>query len=237
MFLRSSFLLLCFAAPAAWAAHPLITEDTGTQGKGGWQLELSADRVRDGNEQATVSQMTLSYGFAETADLQVGIPYVGGSANNGKGDLAVEVKWRFWEREHLSLGVKPGVTLPTGDENRGLGQGRATYGALLFASYDPGAWAAHVQAGYRRNENSVGESRDLTQYSGSLWYRPVEALRLVGEVGWLRGSTPGAERYQRLFTLGVIWTPRKDLDLDLGWRRGQGELFDRVIGGGITFRW
>jgi len=38
--------LLLFAGPS-WAAHPLITDDTGTQGKGNFQLEFNGQYDRD----------------------------------------------------------------------------------------------------------------------------------------------------------------------------------------------
>ncbi|WP_313082819.1 hypothetical protein [Pulveribacter sp.] len=37
---------LLAAAAAAQAAHPLITDDTGTQGAGRWQFELNTDHTR-----------------------------------------------------------------------------------------------------------------------------------------------------------------------------------------------
>ncbi len=45
--LTMSLLTVLSLAPAAWAAQPLITDDTGTQGKGAQQLEWahSAERV------------------------------------------------------------------------------------------------------------------------------------------------------------------------------------------------
>ena len=39
--------LVGLASFAARAVHPLITEDTGTQGQGGWQLEVNAEKTRD----------------------------------------------------------------------------------------------------------------------------------------------------------------------------------------------
>jgi hypothetical protein len=35
------FVAIPFIACASWAAHPLITDDAGTQGKGKFQLELN----------------------------------------------------------------------------------------------------------------------------------------------------------------------------------------------------
>jgi hypothetical protein len=62
------------ATGAAHAAHPLITEDTGTQGAGAFQLELTGERARDddlapGVLRAFRRAAVLSYGVADTADL------------------------------------------------------------------------------------------------------------------------------------------------------------------------
>jgi len=38
---RLIFVALLLIAYPSWAAHPLITDDTGTQGKGKFQLELN----------------------------------------------------------------------------------------------------------------------------------------------------------------------------------------------------
>jgi hypothetical protein len=33
------------------------------------------------------------------------------------------VKWRFYEKDGLSFAIKPGIILPTGEEDKGLGDG------------------------------------------------------------------------------------------------------------------
>ena len=64
-------------ASSAYAAHPLITDDTGTQGKGKFQLEINSEFKDDketeegvttkekGGEAATV----LSYGIVDNRDI------------------------------------------------------------------------------------------------------------------------------------------------------------------------
>ena len=114
---RASFALaLCLlAAGAAHAAHPLISEDTGTQGKDRWQLELNGERYRDRVEDETVNgkqaAAVLSYGFAASADLQLGLPYRDDGTQRGVSDASIDVKWRFYESGPLSFGLKPGITL------------------------------------------------------------------------------------------------------------------------------
>ncbi|MCX5824280.1 MAG: hypothetical protein NTY86_12455 [Deltaproteobacteria bacterium] len=76
----SIFLLV----PAvAWGAHPLITDDAGTQGKGKFQVEVSGqydsdkETVNGVSAESTGAQVatTLSYGFIENADLVLSLPY------------------------------------------------------------------------------------------------------------------------------------------------------------------
>ena len=67
----------------SYAAHPLITDDTGTQGKGKFQLEVNGEYNYDKEteEGATTKETggqtatTLSYGIVDSADLVLGIPY------------------------------------------------------------------------------------------------------------------------------------------------------------------
>ena len=86
-FFKSSRLLSSAALFAAFAAfstsssalQPLITDDTGTQGEGGNQLEVSygRDRIRAGGETARVHSVPVvyTYGLTETVDVYAGIAY------------------------------------------------------------------------------------------------------------------------------------------------------------------
>ncbi|MGH6885861.1 MAG: transporter, partial [Geminicoccales bacterium] len=94
--LAAAFLLFCLSAAIdAQAAHPLITEDTGTQGAGRYQLEALAEELeaRGTRRDIEVWRGVLSYGIAETADVQVGVPlYRDGP--DGVGDASLDLKWR-----------------------------------------------------------------------------------------------------------------------------------------------
>lgn len=228
--------LAALLASSAQAAHPLITDDTGTQGKGGWQLEVNGERTRNDDVRATQSAAVLSYGALDNADLQLGLPYL---RHQGRLDLAIDWKWRFFEQGALSLGLKPGVTLPTGDESRGLGAGRATWGSLLILSYEPeGAFAFHAHVGYRRNRNALGQRESLGQLSGAVLFKPVENLKLLLDLS--RDTNPDAASRTaiRQAVVGAIWSPSKNVDLDLGIRRGNGAApADRALLAGVTLRW
>lgn len=71
---------LALSPSLARAAHPLITEDTGLQGRGRWQLEVDAERPRDRTDGVTTRgfqpSATLTYGAADSVDLQLTVPYL-----------------------------------------------------------------------------------------------------------------------------------------------------------------
>ena len=82
-----SCALLCGSHAAARAAHPLLTEDTGTQGKGNSQLELTLDAFRDRlagvDIRGAQAAALYSYGVADPVDFQVGLPYLRVKENEG----------------------------------------------------------------------------------------------------------------------------------------------------------
>lgn len=171
-------LVACLCSGPAFAAHPLVTDDAGTQGRQKTQFELNSEFKHDkGITEGIRTQETggelaamLTYGASDDLDIVIGLPYqwtrtrengATFSEENGFSDVSIELKWRFYENEGLGLALKPGITLPTGDEDRGPGSGRPSYGMFFIASKDSGPWALHLNLGYARNENRVDERRDI----------------------------------------------------------------------------
>lgn len=240
---RSSLLAAAAAflgAHAAHAGHPLVTEDTGTQGAGGRQLEANAERTRERTEGATERAWqvaaTLSYGAADAVDLQLTVARLdvrGGG--HGALDAALDLKWRFYESGAVSFALKPGLTLPTGEEDEGRGSGEATWGTLAIASYERAAWALHGHAGYRRNRNRLGERESLWQLATALWWKRTTRLSVVAEIT-TEGNPLGGESLRQA-VLGAIYGATKDLDLDAGIRWGNDPAMDRALLFGVTLRW
>ena len=238
--LAAAQLTFLFAS-GAYGAHPLNTEDTGTQGKGHWQLELNGESNRDDVEGETLhgaqAAAVLSYGFAETADFQIGLPWQDNGPERGVGDAIVAVKWRFWEKDALSFGVRGGLTLPTGDEEKGLGNGRTTWAALLIAQYEGERWIFLSHLGYRRNHNSVGDRESIGEISGALLFKATESLKLLVDASRTTNPDPESGEALRNVVVGFIWQATKDLDLDAGIRRGNDPAIDRAVMAGVTLRW
>jgi hypothetical protein len=224
---------LLFAAPAAHAAHPLVTEDTGIQGKGGWQLELNADRFRDSGLQLTGTNAVLTYGVAESADLQVGASDIDSNGGSGRSDTAISLKWRAWERDAWSFGFKPTVTLPTGDWRKGTGSGHASWNALAVASFEGEKWLFNAHAGVFQNNNTVGDPVSARQAAGAVLYRVTERLKPLVDYSYTNSGGEAAHTT----TVGFIYSPGKNLDLDVGARHGGGAAPNRALMAGLTLRW
>jgi hypothetical protein len=103
---RALALAVLLGAPVpARAAHPMLSEDTGTQGKGNVELELGLASSRDGDTRAFEFGPQLSYGVAGSVDLIVRPAWLevrdtaaaGGRRDTGVGDTALDFKWRFRE--------------------------------------------------------------------------------------------------------------------------------------------
>ncbi len=253
-------LALLWSLPA-FAAHPLITDDTGTQGKGKFQLELNGQYTTDHEhedgfytkESGGNVTTALTYGIADNIDLVVGLPWQwsslleGGSIisnDKGIGDTSVEIKWKFFEcKPHeVSLALKPEVTFPIGDEQKGLGNGRVSEGVMLIATKEWKHRALHCNVGYFHN--SYGLELDNATFKQNIWHASVAAevhmtnkLRSVADFS-LDSNNEKAPDPNRAFLLGgLIYSLMEDFDLDIGVKAGLNHAeTDKTVLFGITAR-
>lgn len=237
--MRVALIACCLFAAPLHAAHPLITEDTGTLGDGRWQLELfgEAGEARGTGARMDQDDAVLSYGLAPDLDLQAGLPWIRDGAS-GMGDITIDLKWRFLERGAFSLGLKPGVSLPTGDERKGLGAGRVGWGSLLIASYEPGPVAFHAHAGYKRHRNTIGERESLNHLSIAVALQTAPGFTVIADVARTSNPDPAQTRPERYLVFGVIWSVTRDFDLDFGFKKGFGSAaLDEALLLGLAVRW
>lgn len=214
------------------AAHPLITDDTGTQGKGKFQLELNSEfshEDEDGAiEEAFKLASVLTYGLADTVDIVLGIPYQhvrlkedgAKQTENGLSDISLEFKWRFYEKDGLSLALKPGITLPAGDEDKGLGAGQFTSSVFFIITKEVEPWAFHLNLGYIRNENKADERKNLWHASVAAAYGLAEKLTLVGNIGIERNTDRNVNTHPAFVLGGLIYSLSDNLDIDFGVKAG-----------------
>jgi hypothetical protein len=261
-------LALAIAPGSVGAEQPYVTDDTGTQGRGNWQLELTGKYIHhdrtaevggariDQERKVSVVGPVLTYGVTDNIDAAIGAAYlrdritengVTVQDSEGAGDTIVEIKWRFYEQNGLSLAVRPGVGLPTGDEDKGLGTGAVSWGVNGILTYESGAWTwlanlAYTQAHFKSSQDADANRQHLWRLSGGLGYRLNEKLKLAAEAG-IRTNPARDDPFLtghngHFVTLGVIYSPAEKIDLALGLRRStNSDESDWMIPLGLTVRW
>jgi hypothetical protein len=239
---RYALCLALLAPSAAWGSHPLITDDAGTQGQGNFQLEVSgqADHDRAGGRTTTGGQLatSLSYGLIDPVDLIVTIPYLWIEHENGLSDVNMDVKFRFFEKDGFSFAVKPGLSLPTGDDDKGLGAGKVGGHLYLIGMKEAGPMTFIANVGYIRYETDVdGAEKDIWHASIAGVYSLNDHWKLAADIVAERNTSKEADNDPVSAVVGVIYSPTKNIDLDLGVKRGiTSSATDWSLMAGTTFR-
>jgi len=124
-------LLVIMAFPAgAFAAPPLLTDDTGTPGPGKWEVNdgVTVDKRHD-ETNYNIPALDINYGIGEYLQLNYSVPWVmldsrDQVVHNGLGNSEVAVKWRFLDedKDGIAMSVYPRIIFnnPTSSANRGL---------------------------------------------------------------------------------------------------------------------
>ncbi len=229
------FLVL---ATTAMAGHPLVTDDTGTQGKGSGQVELGLSVFWDKDKadewtllksQGGEAAASLAVGLTDTLDLVVGVPYAWFKMNenaflleheDGLSDIAFDVKWRFFEKDDWSLALKPGLSVPSGDEDKGLGAGRAGYRLFFLGTKEFEPFAVHANLGYISNENKFGERLDLWHASIACEFEVLSGLKLMANLGAERNPDPGSNNHPAFALGGISYAISERIALDAGVKYG-----------------
>jgi hypothetical protein len=243
----SSLAALAIATSAAYAGHPMLSEDTGTQGRGNAELELGYAWSRVNATSIFLFQPQLSYGTSSTFDFiiqpswtSVAAPRSDGETSGrekGLGDTNLDFKWRFYGMAPWSLGVRAGLDVPTAHGHLGLPAHKVAPHGLLVLTADFTPVTLDANLGYSRVPDYLGARPDLLHFSAAATYAANERLFFVLDAAIdsnpdSRQSTPPA-----VALLGLIYTARPGLDLDVGYRgrlNGAAPIRQWLLG--ITYR-
>jgi hypothetical protein len=143
-----------------------------------------------------------------------GLPYVRSGAGSGFGDLGAALKLSRELSPKSAVAIVPAVTVPTGDNSRGLGAGRTLFGVVgAFSSDLSGTLHFDANAG----PVGIGAGRPL-------WFTSIGLSFGGGSVGLateLFDFTSGAAApRQRGFLGAVMVTVSESVVLDVGGVRG-----------------
>ena len=202
-----AFLAACFLAGAARAGPPFLTDDPEPveHKHFEWYVFSTVDKAKDGT-QVQAPAFELNYGFAPNFQAHVVFPFVASAPKDGPdaygpGDTEFGVKYRFLQETPSCpmAGVFPMLEVPTGDADRGLGNGRTWARLPLWLQKSFGPWTTYGGAGY--TINTAPEQRNYF-FAGWLVQRKLsDQLTLGGEV-FTQGKTEDSGQATTFANLG-----------------------------------
>lgn len=241
--------ILMTASVSAWA---LDTDDSGTIGKSGWELETTLEFSQDKESGQTAKEralgLSLNYGLSDVLDIGIAFGHAhnddGTTSISGLGDTEVGLKWRFYEQDGLSFAVSPVLVLPSGDDEKGLGTGKVSFGANLIASkeLDKG-WSLHANAGwghvnFKDQALADASNRDLWHTSVAVQKELAEQWAVGAELGLACAEEKGGDENPAFGAIELVYTPSEKMEFSAGYKFGLNDVeTDAVVGLGATFSW
>lgn len=227
MKLKHDLKLIFFISAITFAGHPTYTDDAFSLGSGAFEIEILSEFYKHDYSKELTIPIGLSYGISENTDLALGLSYnsswEGSLSLRSFDDISVELKHIFLN-DFLKIGVKPFITLPTGNTDKGFGKGKVNYGAYLLVTKEWEGLHLHTQFGYTRNNNIVQEKTDLWDYSIAVEKFLTEKLSAVFEFGLAKNCCYEPVEHTRFILGGVIYQLNESLTLDIGLMRGLSEV-------------
>lgn len=218
--------LLCCAAPLS-AFHPMITEDTYFLDRGVFRGEAAFDHTRatrgpDAFTNTLSGEFT--YGLWDKLEVMISAPWQGwnsgGLSASGLGDVALEAKFWAASRGGWDLALRPGFSLPAGNDAKSLGAGKGHIWLKGLLGREEGPRQYFLSVGYELNRNTSGERMHLFSASAmaglEVFPRVILAAELAAETSAERDSSSPPLHS----VLGLVWSPVPALDLSAGARLG-----------------
>lgn len=223
-------LVILWLIPAvALAGPPFRTDDPVPVPYHHGEIYLFSTGTHDaGGTSGLGPALEFNYGPLPDTQLHLVVPMAfsnpkNGDSHFGYGDTELGIKYRLvHETAHLPMvGVFPLVEIPTGDSDKGLGNGKAQYYFPVWIQKDFGKWTTYGGGGYWINPGPGNRNYWFTgillQYSfsesfylgGELFHQTADTKDGSNSVGFnLGGSIPLGRQLQLLFSAGRgITTP------------------------------
>ncbi len=207
----------------------MLSEDTGTQGKGNFELEMGYDWSRQEGSRQFLFQPQLSWGANAALDLIVQPSWVvniapDGQRTRGLGDTNLDFKWRFYGAAPWSLGIRAGLEVPTAENDLGLPSNHYASHAILVLTGDYTPLTLDANLGYTRDPALPGVRTNLYHFSAAATYAVNNRVFFILDASLDSNPDSAQVDHQEVLLGGFIYTARPGLDLDVGFRSRVGAV-------------
>lgn len=188
----SRFATVTFAAGFLAATLPVHAApfDVGspTTGGGAYKIETTIDMSEtEGRVSWTLPKLGYTVPLADDLDLEVAAQFRSvwraTGRESGFGDVTIKAKWAFLTEDRArglpGLAFEPKLTLPAGDDDRGLGGGDTHLKAPLIAGMWFGSFGLGAEAAYDFN---FGDGDDKVTWGALALWKCSDHLTLGAEL-------------------------------------------------------
>lgn len=197
--LLSIWMILIMLPSHAWAGPPFQTDDPETVEYRHWEFYIASTyRLNKDGAAGSIPELEVNYGAIPNVQLHLIVPLAynspsGEAAQYGLGDIELGVKFRFiQETEWIPMvGIFPLVELPTGNQNEGLGNGKAQFFIPLWLQKSWGPWTSYGGGGYWVNPGDG--NKDWWFFGWEVQRELSKALTLGGELIYRTADTDGGD--------------------------------------------
>jgi hypothetical protein len=182
--------------PSAWAGPPFFTDDPEPVELHHWEVYLASAYSHGGGDTFfTAPHVEVNYGVLPETQLHMIVPMAYSSsrdtgAHYGFSDMEIGAKYRFVQEGEFipQIGSFPLVELPTGDSEKGLGEGHVRVFVPIWLQKSWGPWTTYGGGGWWYHPGSG--NRDYWFGGWELQRDISKSLTLGAEI---IGSTSPAE--------------------------------------------
>jgi len=193
----------------SFAGPPYDTDDPDPVSFRHWEVYLSSHISSDLTQwQGTAPHFEVNYGIVPNVQLHVIVPFafnavMNESAHYGYGDIELGAKYRFVKETGWcpEIGIFPLVELPSGNTDKGLGNGKTQIYLPVWLQKTFGKWTAYGGTGYWINP---GKGNRNWQFFGlTVQYQVMKSLSVGTELYHSTSSTENGSGETR-FNFGTV---------------------------------
>jgi hypothetical protein len=222
---RIALLLMLWLIPAAgsFAGPPFRTDDPIPVDYHHGEIYFFSSGTHDsGGTSGVGPAMEFNYGILPDTQFHIIAPMAYDMPQDepshfGYGDTEIGLKYRFVHETDVlpAIGMFPLVEIPTGNRDKGLGNGQAQYFLPLWLQKDFGKWTTYGGGGYWINPGSGNKdywfSGILLQYSfsdifylgGEIFHQTADTVDGSDSSGFnIGGAVPLTGGFQLLYSAG-----------------------------------